>query len=380
MAKDAAPVTERLVEYASSAGVKLTVDRERGVIPGVKILGLVSANGRTYTPECAANAKPMYEGAKVNVNHPKKNATGPRDYGERMGSIRNVQIKEDGLYGDFHFNPKHALAEQLIWDAEHAPESVGFSHDCEARTSRRDGKTVVECITRVRAVDLVADPATTRGLFESADDLPSEPAQRELAEHGLSALTDARQIILGTDSIEAKKSRLVEVLDVFRTELTGKPSITETSTMEWKDITRESLTENRKDLVEVLMGTDATSKLTAEVKSLKESLDAKNVELKVANDKVADTEAEKAKLAQTAAIAEEIKAAFGEKASDEVIVSPLFKEKLTEAKDADARKRLIEDRQKLLKGHAPTTGGAPFAPLTGGTKTHPTVNDTLAAL
>ena len=50
------------------------------------------------------------------------------------------------------------------------PENVGFSHNVEAKTSRRADRVVVEAITRVQSVDLVADPATTRGLFES--DLP----------------------------------------------------------------------------------------------------------------------------------------------------------------------------------------------------------------
>jgi hypothetical protein len=44
---------------------------------------------------------------------------------------------------------------------------VGFSHNVEARTARRGNRVVVEAITRVQSVDLVADPATTRGLFES---------------------------------------------------------------------------------------------------------------------------------------------------------------------------------------------------------------------
>ena len=62
------------------------------------------------------------------------------------------------------------MAEQLAWDAEHAPENVGFSHNVEARIGRRGERVVVEAITRVQSVDLVADPATTRGLFESAAD------------------------------------------------------------------------------------------------------------------------------------------------------------------------------------------------------------------
>ena len=38
---------------------------------------------------------------------------------------------------------KHALSEQLVWDAEHAPQNVGMSHNVLARTKRerrRDGR------------------------------------------------------------------------------------------------------------------------------------------------------------------------------------------------------------------------------------------------
>jgi hypothetical protein len=120
-------------------------------------------------PETLAQAAPLYEGAKVNVNHPKGNPAGPRDYQDRIGTIRQVTVRPgEGLFGDFCFNPKHALAEQLAWDAEHAPENVGFSHNVEAKVARRGERVIVEAITRVQSVDLVADPATTRGLFEAA--------------------------------------------------------------------------------------------------------------------------------------------------------------------------------------------------------------------
>jgi hypothetical protein len=162
-------MNETLQEFVDSRGVPIRVDRERGVVRGVKILGLSSRNGRTYLPEALSQAARLYEGAKVNVNHPKGSPLAPRDYQDRIGVIRRVAARpEEGLFGDFHFNPKHALAAQLAWDAEHAPENVGFSHNVEARTSRRGEQVVVEAITRVQSVDLVADPATTRGLFESA--------------------------------------------------------------------------------------------------------------------------------------------------------------------------------------------------------------------
>lgn len=103
------------------------VDRERGIIPGVKLLGFESKNGRFYPPPVVRQAVSLYEGAKANINHPKSgNPAEPRGYEDRIGMIRNAHVEEGaggGIYGDLHFNPKHSLAEQLAWDAENNPES-----------------------------------------------------------------------------------------------------------------------------------------------------------------------------------------------------------------------------------------------------------------
>lgn len=160
-------MTEQIREFVDSRGHDLRVDRATGVLRGVKLLGLASRNGRRYREAALAEAIGLYEGAKVNVNHPKGHPHAPRDYQERLGVIRNVALRpSDGLFGNLHYNPKHPLAEQLAWDAEHSPENVGLSHNVEARTTRAGDETVVEAIVRVQSVDLVADPATTRGLFE----------------------------------------------------------------------------------------------------------------------------------------------------------------------------------------------------------------------
>ena len=201
-------MTEMLQEFCDSRGVAIRVDRPSGVIRGVKVLGFESRNGRTYLPEALAQAVRLYEDAKVNVNHPKGNPAGPRDYQDRIGAIRNVAVRPgEGLFADFHFNPKHALAEQLAWDAEHAPENVGFSHNVEARTARRGDRVVVEAITRVQSVDLVADPATTRGLFESAESQPAAATQ--------AAATNR----LSVDELKRDHPELVEAI---RGELAGE--------------------------------------------------------------------------------------------------------------------------------------------------------------
>ena len=181
---------ETLQEYVDARGAALRIDRERAVLHGVKILGVESRNGRTYLPAALAAAVGLYDGAKVNVNHPKGSPLAARDYQERIGLLREISARpEEGLFADFHFNPRHALAEQLLWDAEHAPENVGFSHNIEARTVRRGDRTMVEAILKVQGVDLVADPATTRGLFEAAGAAP-------LAELTLEALRQARPDLL----------------------------------------------------------------------------------------------------------------------------------------------------------------------------------------
>ncbi|MGL4512308.1 MAG: hypothetical protein ACRCT8_04400 [Lacipirellulaceae bacterium] len=156
-----------LQEFVTSGGATLLGDPLEGVLRGVKLLGLRSRNGRVYRETALRGAMPLYEGAKVNVNHPAGDPLGPRDYRDRLGVVRNVRlVAEEGLFGDLHYNPRHALAEQLAWDAEHASQNVGLSHNVVARTRSSAEGVIVEEITGVRSVDLVADPATTAGLFE----------------------------------------------------------------------------------------------------------------------------------------------------------------------------------------------------------------------
>lgn len=186
---------ETIREFVDSRGLKIGIDRAGGLIRGVKILGTESRNGRTYLPEAICNAALLYEEAKVNVNHDQKQPSRPRDYRDRFGVIRNVSIRDgDGLFADFYFNPKHELAEQFLWDAEHAPENVGFSHNVIAQTSRENDQILVEKILKVQSVDLVADPATTSGLFEALEE-PGEELQdgaKNVNDVAIAEMTESR--------------------------------------------------------------------------------------------------------------------------------------------------------------------------------------------
>lgn len=157
---------EEITEFVTSRGASLKVDHNGGVIRGVKVIGLESKNGRRYPKATLEAALEMYHEARVNVNHPEGKSDQPRRYQDRLGMIRDPKLRADGIFGDLYYNPKHPLAEQLEWDANNSPESVGLSHNISGRVRRENGTVVVEEISRVVSVDLVADPATTRGLFE----------------------------------------------------------------------------------------------------------------------------------------------------------------------------------------------------------------------
>ncbi len=282
-------MNERLQEYVDSRGLPIHADRERGVIRGVKILGVRSQNGRTYLAEAMGQAVPLYEGAKVNVNHAKGIATGPRDYQDRIGVIRNVTVRADeGLFGDFHFNPKHTLAEQLLWDAEHAPQNVGFSHNVQARTARRGDTVVVEAITKVQSVDLVADPATTRGLFESKKD--------------------------GNDSVEEASP--------------ADDSLLET-------LTAERLRETRPDLIETLV---------AEGEQRIAQLQEENERLRSAESVSKKRETVRALLAEY-----ELSGNGATERWQRHVVSDSFVESLIDAEDEAAIRQLIRERIELVR-------------------------------
>ncbi len=288
-----------LQEYSDNRGVALRVDRENGIIHGVKLLGAVSKKGREYPRDVMAKALPMYEGQRVNVDHVEPGQR--RSLRDRIGLVKNITLKDDGLYGDFHFNPKHALAEQIAWDAENAPQNLGFSHDTRGFSRSSGGKIVVESIDKVLSVDLVANPATTTGLFESTDSELFIPKEKEM--------------------------------DITR-------------------LTIQELRESRDDLVQTIL-TEADegkeiSDLKDQLKTLQESLD--------------DYKAAEAQHALQEAITGELKAA-GLDPANKQHVSEIFFEDLAETIDPIKRKAKIDDRKQLVGSTKPPSGSA--APSTG---------------
>lgn len=148
----------------SSSFTAQRIDREAGVIRGVLLCGAESKNGRRYSPNVFR--KELYEGKSVYLNH-STTSRGDRPLEGKLGWISNVQIRNGKPFGDLHLIKSHPQYGPIIELAERAPNQLGLSHVCHAATRWIDGYETVESIGRVDSVDLVAEPATTKGLFES---------------------------------------------------------------------------------------------------------------------------------------------------------------------------------------------------------------------
>lgn len=225
---------EQISEITIQPG-PMQVDNEASVIRGVKILGAVSRNQRTYAEGVMQRAIPLYEGIKVNINHPKGSADQPRDYRDRFGILENVHFRDNGIYADLKFNPKHNIAEQFVWDAQNAPGNVGLSHNIEARTKRGENTLVIEEILSVISVDLVGDPATTVGLFESQNSPEQENDTMTLEKLTLDELRSSRpdlcdklrEEVLSSSDDAAKQKAVTEENQALKKELDGLKALQE---------------------------------------------------------------------------------------------------------------------------------------------------------
>jgi nucleotide-binding universal stress UspA family protein len=159
--------TRRLFFESGTLAGTSRVDRAAGIVHGVRVIGRKSDNGREYLPEALQRAIPLYEGASVRINHPKR-PDDQRATEDVLGWLENVRAAPDGgLIADLHLLTEHELAARVMEAAERNPRLFGLSHNAQGEGEVKGGVFVVHEITEVRSVDLVADPATTKGLFES---------------------------------------------------------------------------------------------------------------------------------------------------------------------------------------------------------------------
>ena len=159
---------KRLEERFAYTGGKVDRTGPRPIIRDVLLCGPESANRRRYRKEAFAGDRvKKYDGRPVFLNHADRHSA--RRYEDRIAKVINPRHRADGMpIGDLEVRPKHPFAEAFLDDAEHDPNSVGMSHVAHCQTKLgTDGWEDVNALESVESVDVVLDPATTKGLHES---------------------------------------------------------------------------------------------------------------------------------------------------------------------------------------------------------------------
>lgn len=211
-----------------------------GIVRNVKVLGTRSKNkGGVYPAEVMREAVGLYEGAKVNIDHTRESDRNP-SFRDRFGVIRNARLVGEEIRGDLHFNPKHAAAEQFIWAVENQPETIGFSHIAMVDWKPTKGGRIAQKIRSVKSVDIVAEPATTAGVFEEAEpeEKPDDAVPLTGRSRAISALSDdvfafiepgGKKDASGRTTPRAKRLWPLDSADAVRVALNSIPRMTRLS-------------------------------------------------------------------------------------------------------------------------------------------------------
>lgn len=143
------------------------VNAKTKTLHGVAVLGSKSKNGRKYTNEALEDATSVFEGAKVYLNHRDNNGARrmPHRVENFVGRLQGLRVEEGIVRAE-----KLKVVNDNHWKllssiAENDPGAIGLSIDGEGVVS----KGTVSKITSGRSVDVVAEPAATKSLFEEFD-------------------------------------------------------------------------------------------------------------------------------------------------------------------------------------------------------------------
>lgn len=410
-------------QQETSRSVEVDASGETGIIRDVLVLGNNARGMGTYSRSVQEAAVSKFDNKPTFINHT-KDGSNP-GYERKLGVHRSPRISPEGIRTDFHFNAKHPVASQLIWDAKNDPSNLGFSMDadCYWNSTDKNGRRVVKNIEKIYGIDLVSKAGTVNGLFEEESELPAD--QQPLAESVLSAADNCRSIVLSDGTLSEKRGRLLEAIQDLRGELWegdiademaankpmrdmreaadiasrqldearwssdkyphahdkikrhkqvlndhlrtisgiacncpdcgGKTNVKEeTSDMEFKELTIESLTKERPDLIEKLQGKDEHTRLTEEAKNAKQQLADSQAEIarlqgleagRIKEDEIT-TELKTAGIdAATASTMPATKGLFGR-----------LREQLLSAPDKTARQAIIQDYKPAFSGRVQEAG------------------------
>ncbi len=188
---------ERLYEITQAGG---TVDKN--ILRNVKILGPKSRNGRVYTTGAVGQVADLAEGAKVYTDHSK----GPRRVADLVGRISNARVEGGAVRGDLSLLKSHPLRDRIL-ELASGGHGVGLSISAEGEVDYGQDTPVVRSIHELRSVDLVADPATAKNLYEEENIMAKDTDVQKIREEELAEqkrISEIRKIARKREKLMAK--------------------------------------------------------------------------------------------------------------------------------------------------------------------------------
>lgn len=192
----------RCAESAEDSTPRVRVDREKGEIYDVLVLGLKARNKRRYTVEAREDAvkRGVYEGLAVYMGPHKRRRNAKRSPNDHGGRLEGVYLAPNGEVRARKLVVNRATrgGQIALEIAEKFPDQFGLSHHALVDGYEEGGEKIVTCIAEVTVADLVKDPGTTDGVFEEAD--MAEEATEDLdggaATTATAPVTDAGEMTL----------------------------------------------------------------------------------------------------------------------------------------------------------------------------------------
>ncbi len=154
-------------EAIAFAGPEVKVDKEKGVIRGLRIINRERRTGdRTYSDRALSDIAERLEGKKSYMNHSSRG--GSRLVQDLLGVWGNARthLAEGYVSADLKVLPRE---QWLLETAEQLPEALAMSIDARALLTKRGGHEFVNRILILESVDAVTEGGTTHGLFESSE-------------------------------------------------------------------------------------------------------------------------------------------------------------------------------------------------------------------
>lgn len=155
-------------DFFEGTFIEGTVCQNLNLIKGICLINRVSKNNRIYLDEALKDIVKLADGIKVNLDHLSRDVNGKaRSVKDLIGKIINPRQINGGVFGDLEVLKSQdwifAIATQM-------PEMAGMSIVAKGKISDEpdsQGRQQVESVTQLTSIDLVSNPATTKGLFEN---------------------------------------------------------------------------------------------------------------------------------------------------------------------------------------------------------------------